>query len=391
MPFSLEQGELTLVNHRLYTALLHKTAISVHGGVTTVASYALKQELFALKNPYIADPSQALQQTEKPSQVVGTRRKKKKSKRKFPYDSGELEVVDKLWSVSEKLQNIVTGVGQSIIKNFFAVKQEPSHVPEISKEDLDGANDLSLFRYFQSDSPPPAIVENRRSLTVVVLYERSSLLIPPFARFLKSDVSRLRLLTDDCSVRGKYNCVLLDPPWENKSVKRGRKYDYLSFNQIRQLPVASLAQDGCLIAVWVTNKKRILDFVIDELFPWWHVKYFGKWFWVKVTCDGVPIYPFSSLHKKPFEALVLGRFVSSPSACYDVGIASEKVFCSVPCRVHSHKPPVYDMLEQLSTSLGAAHPRCLEMFARNLVPRWTSWGNEVWMMQDMDYYEKLKS
>ena len=34
---------------------------------------------------------------------------------------------------------------------------------------------------------------------------------------------------------------------------------------------------------------------------------------------------------------------------------------------------------------------CLELFARNLQPGWTSWGNEVLKFQHMDYFVALKS
>lgn len=34
---------------------------------------------------------------------------------------------------------------------------------------------------------------------------------------------------------------------------------------------------------------------------------------------------------------------------------------------------------------------CLELFARNLQPGWTSWGNEVLKFQHVDYFLALES
>lgn len=34
---------------------------------------------------------------------------------------------------------------------------------------------------------------------------------------------------------------------------------------------------------------------------------------------------------------------------------------------------------------------CLELFARNLQPGWTSWGNEVLKFQHMDYFIRLQN
>ena len=46
-------------------------------------------------------------------------------------------------------------------------------------------------------------------------------LLPPRCRFLLSDVTRMRALTHDST---KYNVIVIDPPWENKSVKRKKTY-----------------------------------------------------------------------------------------------------------------------------------------------------------------------
>lgn len=59
-------------------------------------------------------------------------------------------------------------------------------------------------------------------------------------------------------------------------------YDSLSFYKIKSLPVPKLASNGALVIVWVTNKKNIINFVKEELFPSWNVELVADWHWVKV-------------------------------------------------------------------------------------------------------------
>ncbi|XP_078353305.1 N(6)-adenine-specific methyltransferase METTL4-like isoform X2 [Oculina patagonica] len=62
-----------------------------------------------------------------------------------------------------------------------------------------------------------------------------------------------------------------------------------------------------------------------------------------------------------------------------------QIICSVPCKLHSRKPPLNEILSQY-----VSHDSlCLEMFARNLTPHWTSWGNEVLRFQSMEYFDHL--
>lgn len=62
------------------------------------------------------------------------------------------------------------------------------------------------------------------------------------------------------------------------------------------------------------------------------------------------------------------------------------VVVSVP-GAHSRKPPVGMILQSL---LRTNNLKCLEMFARSLMPGWTSWGNEVLKFQEVGRYLKRK-
>jgi len=232
------------------------------------------------------------------------------------------------------------------------------------------------------------MIRNCQPFSLVFSYNSQSFLCPANSTFLLSDISQFHPLIYDCEVNGRYDCIIVDPPWENKSVKRGRKYEWLTFNQIISLPVPDVSSKRCLVLIWVTNKQKIMKFVKKTLLKSWGMQYLCDWHWVKVTKSGKPVFPFNSLHKKPYETLVLG--------CNDGFLKywnlhninkCRKVFFSIPSVVHSHKPPLDVTLSKMFNSFGFV-PRYLELFARNLVPGWTSWGNEVLKMQNISFFNK---
>ncbi|XP_020826350.1 N(6)-adenine-specific methyltransferase METTL4 isoform X4 [Phascolarctos cinereus] len=186
----------------------------------------------------------------------------------------------------------------------------------------------------------------------------------------------------------KYDVIVIDPPWQNKSVKRSKRYNYLSSWQIKQIPVPKLAAPNCLVITWVTNRQKHLQFVKDELYPYWSVETLTEWHWVKITRSGEFVFPLDSPHKKPYEGLVLGRIqgktvlpLRNPKVKV-LPIPDHKLIVSVPCTLHSHKPPLTEVLKDYIMP----DAECLELFARNLQPGWTSWGNEVLKFQHIDYF-----
>ncbi|XP_044790816.1 N(6)-adenine-specific methyltransferase METTL4 isoform X3 [Bubalus bubalis] len=190
-----------------------------------------------------------------------------------------------------------------------------------------------------------------------------------------------------------YDVIVIDPPWQNKSVKRSNRYSYLSPLQIKQIPVPKLAAPSCLVVTWVTNRQKHLRFVKEELYPSWSVEVVAEWHWVKITSSGEFVFPLDSPHKKPYEGLILGRVREKAALLLrnadvkELPIPDHKLIVSVPCTLHSHKPPLAEVLKDYIKPEG----ECLELFARNLQPGWTSWGNEVLKFQHMDYFVALKS
>ncbi|KAM9331754.1 N(6)-adenine-specific methyltransferase METTL4 [Pholidichthys leucotaenia] len=228
------------------------------------------------------------------------------------------------------------------------------------------------------------VTENKGDQAEVVRLMGEEYVIPANTAFLLSDFTRIQPLI----YYGKrFDLIVIDPPWENKSVKRSRRYSSLPSSQLKQLPIPLLASLNCLVVTWVTNRPSHLRFVRDELYPHWGVEVVAEWFWVKVTTSGQFVFPLDSPHKKPYETLILGRHRSSetsasPSKRLDVPVEDQRLIVSVPSALHSQKPSLSEVLKPYV----GAEAKCLELFARNLQPGWTSWGNEVLKFQHVSYF-----
>ncbi|XP_054034823.1 N(6)-adenine-specific methyltransferase METTL4 [Dryobates pubescens] len=231
------------------------------------------------------------------------------------------------------------------------------------------------------------LTENSSSSARILVLMGQKYLVPPRSSFLLSDVSCLQPLL---SCQRRFEVIVLDPPWENKSLKRSKSYSPLAPWQIKQLPVPALAAPSCLVLTWVTNRQRHLRFVREQLYPHWALQPLAEWYWVKITRAGEFVLPLDSLHKKPYEVLVLGRAGAAPQEASREAeavpeIPAQKLIVSVPCSLHSHKPPLAGVLAEFVKP----DVQCLELFARSLQPGWTSWGNEVLKFQHMDYFTPL--
>uniref|UniRef100_A0A8C9FS82 Methyltransferase like 4 n=1 Tax=Pavo cristatus TaxID=9049 RepID=A0A8C9FS82_PAVCR len=186
------------------------------------------------------------------------------------------------------------------------------------------------------------VTENKSNCAKIVVLMGQKYLVPPKSSFLLSDISCLQPLLN---YKKKYDVIVIDPPWENKSVKRSNRYSYLSSWQIKQIPVSALAAPDCLVVTWVTNRQKHLRFVRDELYPHWSVKTLAEWHWVKITRYGEFVLPLDSFHKKPYEVLILGRVQGNIKEALrkseDVlPVPEHKLIVSIPCSLHSHKPPL---------------------------------------------------
>ncbi|KAL5358402.1 MT-A70-domain-containing protein [Aspergillus floccosus] len=190
----------------------------------------------------------------------------------------------------------------------------------------------------------------------------------------------------------KFDLILLDPPWHNKSVRRSRHYrtqSYRGGDSLMQCVAGILRAHlqptpRAIAAIWITNSGKARAVAYGALRDaGLHVC--EEWVWAKTTVDGEPISALGGLWRKPYEILVIGRRGcgqgSHPhSGGAEDGPVTRRVIAAVP-DVHSRKPNLREVLETVffgPPSQGdVAGYSALEVFARNLTAGWWACGDEV--------------
>jgi N6-adenosine-specific RNA methylase IME4 len=213
--------------------------------------------------------------------------------------------------------------------------------------------------------------------------------IPPRSTLFLSDSTQsdafrasFRELTDQYSLPRHFDLVLLDPPWPNRSAKRKGAYEQIGgmpylIKMLLRLDIDSYLEHNALVGVWITNKESLRDHVLGPggLFETWNVGLIEEWVWIKTTCKGEPMFDMDDPMRKPYEILLLGRAApNSWTIMTHAPLVKRRVIAAVP-DIHSRKPCLKDLLEPYMPD--SEDYSALEVFARNLVSGWTSWGNEV--------------
>lgn len=116
---------------------------------------------------------------------------------------------------------------------------------------------------------------------------------------------------------------------------RSKQYDTVDIYALFDIPMPKLLTSDSLVAVWVTNRPKYKQFLIDKLFPAWQLERVGEWYWMKMTTMGDPVMPLDSMHRKPYELLLVAKCKGSAAS----DIPEKLVFASVVSQ-HSRKPPL---------------------------------------------------
>jgi N6-adenosine-specific RNA methylase IME4 len=209
--------------------------------------------------------------------------------------------------------------------------------------------------------------------------------IPPKSRFLISHgVQSLGpLLQEAESRKQRYSLLVIDPPWENASVRRGGGgYNSLPAGELCKLPVRELMDNQGVCFLWVTNRPRIQTFLSEVLLQRWGLKHVRVWYWIK-TARGKPVIPLDCLHRHCYEPLlVLAPISQDPAELAYLPEDGFALFSEV--REHSRKPYLGTLISELFPRFDPQrmdpHDQ-IELFAREMHEGWTSWGNEVLKFQ----------
>lgn len=176
----------------------------------------------------------------------------------------------------------------------------------------------------------------------------------------------------------KYNTIYADPPWqfqnrtgkvapENKKLMR---YETMSLEDIKALPVSSIADEKAHLYLWVPNALLPLGLEVMEA---WGFEYKANIVWEKVRKDGGPDGRGVGFYFRNVTELILFgiRKKSAPNRTLAPARSQVNLLRTMK-REHSRKP---DEIVPIIEACSAA-PR-IELFARGTRQGWDMWGNQA--------------
>ena len=176
----------------------------------------------------------------------------------------------------------------------------------------------------------------------------------------------------------KYNTIYADPPWrfENRTGKvapehrRLTRYETMTLEEIKALPVASIAAEKAHLYLWVPN--ALLPAGL-EVMDAWGFEYKSNLVWEKVRKDGQPDGRGVGFYFRNVTELLLFGIKKKSAPNRTLAPARRQVnLIRTMKREHSRKP---DEFTPLIESCSQA-PR-IELFCRGVRDGWDCWGNQA--------------
>lgn len=250
------------------------------------------------------------------------------------YDSVSQKSVERIDTQKELAS--LAGVSHDTIAKVKVIEQ--SATPE-AKEKL-SSGDISINQAYKDIKQ----AEKKEKNNVVIQELRKKEVLPP---------------------TGKYDVIVIDPPWQMKKIERdvapdqvGFDYPTMTIEEIKNFELPS--EDNCHVFMWITQKHHRHGF---DIFDSWGVKFICEFVWHK---NG-GFQPFG-LPQFNHEYVMYGR-IGTPQ------FADFKNFftCFNAKRTgHSAKPEeFYDTLRRVTAG------KRIDIFNRRDIEGFDKWGNEA--------------
>ena len=184
----------------------------------------------------------------------------------------------------------------------------------------------------------------------------------------------------------KYQIIYADPPWQYKVwSKKGQgrsaenHYPTMSISELSRLPVKELADKDCALFLWVTFP--VLYQIYDLISAWGFTYKTAAFVWVKQNRKAPSLFWGMGHWTRTNAEICILAIKGHPKR---ISARVHQIIVS-HIREHSRKP---DEARERIVELMGDLPR-IELFARQKVPGWDCWGNEV--NSDIDFMEKEKN
>ena len=174
----------------------------------------------------------------------------------------------------------------------------------------------------------------------------------------------------------KYKTIYADPPWQFQNRtgkvapehKRLSRYETMTLEHIKQLPVSEIADEKCHLYLWVPN--ALLPEGL-EVMRAWGFDYKTNIIWEKVRKDGMPDGRGVGFYFRNVTEILLFGVKGNKNRTLDAGRTQVNLVRSMK-REHSRKPDEFiSLIESCSSA------PYLELFARGARSGWDMWGNQA--------------
>lgn len=170
-----------------------------------------------------------------------------------------------------------------------------------------------------------------------------------------------------------YNLIYADPPWEFKDKchagNRGAGYKYSTMNlsAIKALPVADIAADNAILAMWWVASQPMEALAVVDAWGF-KLKTMTGFTWHKTTKNGKDHFGMGNWTRANAENCLFAVRGKPKRVC-----AGVRQLIVAQVGHHSAKPP--EARDRLVRLMGDV-PR-VELFARERADGWSTWGNQV--------------
>lgn len=171
----------------------------------------------------------------------------------------------------------------------------------------------------------------------------------------------------------KYNIIYADPPWTYRdkalSGQRGAccKYDVMTIEEIKKIPVPLLADKDCVLFMWITMPK--LNECMEVIDAWGFTYKTNAFTWIKENKKSNSLFWGMGRWTRANAELCLIATKGKPKR------VSAGVHSVIVSKIEEHSKKPNETRDRIIKLVGDL-PR-IELFARQEAEGWDCWGNEV--------------
>jgi N6-adenosine-specific RNA methylase IME4 len=179
----------------------------------------------------------------------------------------------------------------------------------------------------------------------------------------------------------KYNIIYADPAWNYEQThRRGSTkthYQGMELEDIKSLPVPDISADNCVLFIWVTFPMLVEGLEVIES---WGFKYRTLGFsWIKLNQqDSKPFIGTGYYTRANCEVCLIATKGQVAKLVKDHSVSSV-----IMTKITDHSSKPYQVRDNIVKLFGDL-PR-IELFARDKISGWDQWGNEVPLVNIVDF------